>query len=787
MNTGKHKILHPLTIRSFLEKGTRLLLIVTIACLFIPLNPAMPLEGLDNSWMFGMNQAIAQHLAFGRDIIFTFGPYASVYTKEYHPATDFLMLLGGTFLALSYSVGILFLISKERWCLGLGYAALLAGVMYSPDALIFSYALIVAASAYKAITLKQTHQSTSKSITLIMIVLFFCLGLPPLIKGSMLILCGAISVLCFLLFALKKEKTLAIIALALPTCSMIGFWLVSGQSVLDLPTYVSNMAPIASGYTDAMSIVGDTSEVWTYLIASVVLCLGLVANKRNFSVENIFLWCVFPVFLFLAFKGGFVRHDGHAMMAAIALAIAALIYFAITTNKNNLPVVVFCFCAGFYICNHYHPISTATFKYNALRTYILAIDGLTNRLQDRNWLDQQFSAAIKKLKEKSNFPIMQGTTDIYSYNQSNLIASGNNWNPRPILQSYSVYTESLAIKNRDHLLGKSAPDNIVFSVEPIDSRLPPLEDGASWPALLSQYHPITSQDNRIFLAKNIPATNYVAPTLILSATHSLGEDVSVPETSNPVFVELDIKPTLMGRIANILFKPAKLKIKITLITGSSKEYRLISGFSKSGFIISPLVEYTPEFSLLYANKSFLQNKMVKSFSVTTEDGSSIFWQNEFSIKFKNLELPPPMDISKAYKFDTINDAKSDYQIASDGYCSGGIDIINGLPAAKTITASGLLSVDGWLATPTDDGLRPATAFVALRNKNGQLRLIETRVVERPDIAAGFNTPALNNAGYTSVADISGLDGKYTLSLAFKHSDQVKICPQLQNIVMINNR
>ncbi|MNJ52737.1 hypothetical protein D3C77_480880 [compost metagenome] len=243
----------------------------------------------------------------------------------------------------------------------------------------------------------------------------------------------------------------------------------------------------------------------------------------------------------------------------------------------------------------------------------------------------------------------------------------------------------------------------------------------------------------------------------------------------------------MGRIANILFKPAKLKIKITLITGSSKEYRLISGFSKSGFIISPLVEYTPEFSLLYANKSFLQNKMVKSFSVTTEDGSSIFWQNEFSIKFKNLELPPPMDISKAYKFDTINDAKSDYQIASDGYCSGGIDIINGLPAAKTITASGLLSVDGWLATPTDEGLRPATAFVALRNKNGQLRLIETRVVERPDVAAGFNTPALNNAGYTSVADISGLDGKYTLSLAFKHSDQVKICPQLQNIVMINNR
>lgn len=66
------------------------------------------MEGLDNSWIFGMNQAIAQHLAFGRDIIFTFGPYASVYTKEYYPATDLLMLLGGTCLALSYTLSLAF-------------------------------------------------------------------------------------------------------------------------------------------------------------------------------------------------------------------------------------------------------------------------------------------------------------------------------------------------------------------------------------------------------------------------------------------------------------------------------------------------------------------------------------------------------------------------------------------------------------------------------------------------------------------------------------------------------
>jgi len=40
-----------------------------------------------------MNQAIAQGLSFGDDIVFTFGPYASVYTQLYHPATVRLMVV----------------------------------------------------------------------------------------------------------------------------------------------------------------------------------------------------------------------------------------------------------------------------------------------------------------------------------------------------------------------------------------------------------------------------------------------------------------------------------------------------------------------------------------------------------------------------------------------------------------------------------------------------------------------------------------------------------------------
>ncbi|MEB0164956.1 hypothetical protein QN360_18850, partial [Glaciimonas sp. CA11.2] len=37
-----------------------LILLITIASIFVPLSPAMPSGGLDPSWQFALNQAVAQ-------------------------------------------------------------------------------------------------------------------------------------------------------------------------------------------------------------------------------------------------------------------------------------------------------------------------------------------------------------------------------------------------------------------------------------------------------------------------------------------------------------------------------------------------------------------------------------------------------------------------------------------------------------------------------------------------------------------------------------------------------
>lgn len=102
------------------------------------------------------------------------------------------------------------------------------------------------------------------------------------------------------------------------------------------------------------------------------------------------------------------------------------------------------------------------------------------------------------LKARDDFPRLPGTTDIYSYNQTSLIASEMTWSPRPIFQSYSVFTAKMAEINSNYLLSENKPDNILFKIEPIDNRIPSMEDGMSWPILINHYQPVRLENDFYF-------------------------------------------------------------------------------------------------------------------------------------------------------------------------------------------------------------------------------------------------------------------------------------------------
>ena len=96
-----------------------------------------------------------------------------------------------------------------------------------------------------------------------------------------------------------------------------------------------------------------------------------------------------------------------------------------------------------------------------------------------------------------------------------------------------------------------------------------------------------------------------------------------------------------------------------------------------------------------------------------------------------------------------------------------------------IDSTGVLEVDGWLAVSASEGVLPDAALVVLEDGNGTRRLFETRRTRHPWVGNKFGKPGMAMAGFTTVVDVSGMTGDYTLGLALLTGDRIRVCPQLK--------
>jgi len=618
-----------------LAKKIPLLLIVkvfsvlTILCVFFPTSPAMPAEDLDSSWKAALNQAVTQGLSFGREVVFTFGPYASIYTKMYHPSTYTMMWAGSLHLAFSYILAFLLLVRKSPWPLLLLFSFVFTCVGRFREIPHLTYPLLLG-----LLYVQNFGAGTKRDARtwILLSLLFFPLGMIPLIKGTMTMFCMA-SVALIAGFSLIQKKTSDLIPVLLsPLLSLVFFWLLSGQKLSDLPVFFTSMSPIISGYTDAMAINGKKGEIFLYWLISLGL-LGAIGTRTGLhQLPKLFLFALFSLFLFISFKAGFTRHDGHAMISSALVITAAVIFALAFPSRYMLVLLFFGLIAGIRIDSNYYDVTVGGVWREVTSTYLSAAESLKDHFVDKNRLPQIYQTSLQRLGGK--LPPAEGTADLYTYEQAYVLASGNPWSPRPVLQSYSAFTPSLAFQNRDHLLGEKAPENVFFKVLTIDARFPSLDDGPSWPVLLRHYKPGILKNDFLHLRKLSERPREV---LVVGENkiHSMGEIISIPESQTPVFVECSIKPNIFGKLAKFFFKSTPLWIVVNMKDGSSKTFRIIPAMAEAGFIISPLIENTGEFSKLYGYKSMLKHKQVKSFFIVPASGRWL-WKGKFEVSFKTL-------------------------------------------------------------------------------------------------------------------------------------------------------
>jgi hypothetical protein len=761
VNTGASS---GVSVRHYLGGAIGLVALIVAALFLIPFAPVMPQDGLDPSWRYALNEAVAHGRLFGRDVTFTFGPLGSVYTRMFHPATDTLMIVASAVYATGFVAAFALLAHPRRHVLAVFLPiAISLPILGDPGFLVLPFALLLVV-ARVTLTRDSPVRLPPSPIVWLGIALSTCaVAMAPVVKGSFTASVVPACGLAFLLLLTRNWRA-ALGFAVLGVTTLFAAWTMAGQPITALPGFFVDQGPIISGYTDAMAVAGPVAEPLVYIITALILATAFywwftrATGWFGWATLLGLLWT-----LFVAFKAGFVRQDGHILISAGAILLLAYVVSLISRPMAALPVLAIGFAAWAGIMSALAPMNFSFPKQLVVERWNAMESGVVTRLTDPGRLDRDFAAANGTIRMETPLPQVKGTVDIYPWDMSAIFANGLRWSGRPIFQSYSAYEPILDARNVAHLDGPDAPDNVFFTFSPIDHRLPALEDSGSILRLLSAYDVVAYNPPYVQMRRTAaPATRSLdeVRTRVILAT--VGADVAVDATG-PLWASLNLRPTLLGRLVSAAYRLPPVYIVLRLRNGQTIQQRYIPSIGNTGFILSPYLQSPEDFLFLAAGLPDAAN--VRSFRIVTSRRG--LWSPEFEVKLTPIHLtpqpaaralvltepsPPPAALSRPFispKPQCYIDAANGHPLASDGVF---------------YLAEPRLRLQGW-TNPASTAGGPDETWISLTSaESGERRFFKAGQQARPDVTKYLQRPSMKNPGYAATLDLAGFTGPQILNI-----------------------
>lgn len=598
---------------------------------------------LTQSWEWATHEAWRLGIAHGSELIFTFGPFGFLQTETYVPSTYALML--------SIYAALTAVLVAALWRITRGNALWIIAFVESMCLWDVSQSLFL----HLSLALLVGHWIQEKRPDM------GWMATEHLLAAG-LALCSLVKFTCFT-FALPVVIGVALHQAArwrrppwiLATFggSWLILWLAAGQPLSGIAPFLRNSIEIAVGFGQAMGVDGPAIEIVLYLVASVfaILFCGLLLWPKHRRWSAVPLCCI-AMLLFLMLKIAFVRHDGHALTAAVLLLPWSLIFVAVAWRPQGLKVerltAVCCLASALIygtvaIGNH---LETDPWKRLAdgLRRWPDRIAAVGKVLIGGEHLLSEHESAAAAIRAKVPLPHLSGTIDVYPFEGAVALAHRLSYVPRPALHSYSAYTPRLSRMDAEHLRGSRAPEKILFRVRPIDGRFPALDDSLSWPELLTRYDVRGVAARRFLLLHRSPVPRAYTLTPIGELTGRVGEIVNlpVPGTGKPLWATIDLRPTWRGKAAAMIFKPPTVAMLVREHGGGTGSYRVVPELLGAGFILSPVITSPTDVLSLFdrSGDASRNDKRVQSIVIGGAGGADIGWafDAELTIKLWTLEI-----------------------------------------------------------------------------------------------------------------------------------------------------
>jgi hypothetical protein len=624
--------------------------------------PKSPTLELDDSWRMGLTYFLQQGFTFGRDVIFTYGPLGFLLGRTFtgellwaHVVWQLLEAVVAATILLNLSRGLAG--TARFFCLaffvlfGLGYEdalqtfliVLLGWSIIRQLACEFERVRVVAPGGF--------------------------LSLLAAIKFTNLML-GAFVVGIVIAFALLRRRfTPAWRLAAVFPGGFLFIWTACGQPIDAIPSYLLNSLDVSSGYQATMGLPTPFAPFWKAL-AVIALLLGYVAwffRTQPDRLRSAALMLILGAFLYLNWKHGFVRADGHMLGFFYSVLLITVTFPALFREQAPLRAARFLLVPATALSLWgVHDTLPTIVKYAGNITQEKLVRNLTalfhphetaQRLRDALAV-QRTNAALPQTRAI----VGNASLDVLGFEQGVALFNQFNYTPRPVFQSYSAYTPHLAELNAAFYASSKAPEYALFKLQTIDER-PLMLDDSHVLRIFPHFYRFILNENGYQLWRR----RAVPPPFDQSLPRPLTQHALAPNTDlplgdyerQPLWLTVDLRPSLLGRARNFLYKPPLVHLRVTDVDGHDELYRLPLMAARAGFALNPLVTDLAEFIESQGGES---KRWIRQLRLEIEPSDLRYFADTAAVTFSALT---PANIKSEYEQQLVRARYSMFSLIPD--------------------------------------------------------------------------------------------------------------------------
>lgn len=597
-----------------------------------PPAPILPEAHLtEPSWRIVLTDAFLHGTQFGRDLIYTYGPWGFVAEPQGDPRIYPWLLAARLLIAAAFVFGVS-VIALRKIRSPIPRALFLAWIMIFADPI---YVLPVVLFALASLRPAENDRISRLTIHLLAV----ACALTMWIKFTSFVAVAALAVVLALQDLFQRRRPL--IALEI-TAAAGAFWCLARQSPLNLPAFLHGALSTAASYSGAMFIAGAYSElplVAALLLAVAIPAALIVYRTRQWPLWPSLVWVA--LLFFLQLKEAFVRYDPFHVWMGLVNAL--------------LPCALILICrAGYFDPPRPQALTRTCAAVVVLLSVVLTlieIPGVAGferfQIFTRNLdslkalfagpgLSADYRRQLAEFRRAKPLPPVKGNAAFFPDEQALLFGNGIQANLPPVPQSFEAYNAFLSGRNAAFYRSARRPDYVVFDVHPIDTRYPAVTDPLSWLALLDCYVP-KGNTGRFLVLRSAPCRNS-SLDLVSESTARAGERVAVPDgNGDPIWAEIDTHLNAAGSIVALFTRPPATVLSVGAPTGRHR-YGLPPETAHTGFLLSPEILATDSFAALYSSNGVAPAAAVRSIAVIQSGLGQRLSRAVISFRFYRVRL-----------------------------------------------------------------------------------------------------------------------------------------------------